>query len=267
MQCIPVNYLGPISCVARNPAAKSLGVKRAARSGAYVDHVAPKFDRQLGRAAATIAVQSQSNWKQGKSKGFESCDWPIVRKRPIWVKIGDVLYGVTLKFDGWPCKTIGHLSFAVSSFVQHSIAIGEFKFKFKFKICLLSIHRDTTCIQLSTLCLIYTTVQSLSNAMEWKWGMPSGSQSRNHRPGPAVMVPALTLRPWDHTTQPRIGRPKMKLRTTDPQMIRSGPTQSRSTRIAVPAPAAKTTRPRCPIFPQAPRGMLHQRLTYDSNLA
>ena len=38
-----------------------------------------------------------------------------------------VLYRVTLKFDEWPWKTIGHLSFAVSSFVQHFIAIGEFK--------------------------------------------------------------------------------------------------------------------------------------------
>ena len=65
--------------------------------------------------------------KQGKSEGFESWDRPIVRKRPIWVKIGDVLSHVTLKFDGWPWKTIGHLSFAVSSFVQHFIAIGEFK--------------------------------------------------------------------------------------------------------------------------------------------
>ena len=71
---------------------------------------------------------TRAQWvKQGKSEGFESCDRPIVRKRPIWVKIGDVLYRVTLKFDGWPCKTIGHLSFAVSNFVQHFIAIGEFK--------------------------------------------------------------------------------------------------------------------------------------------
>ena len=65
--------------------------------------------------------------EQGKSEGFESCDRPIVRKRQIWVKIDDVLSRVTLKFDGWPWKTIGHLSFAVSSFVQHFIAIGEFK--------------------------------------------------------------------------------------------------------------------------------------------
>ena len=38
--------------------------------------------------------------KQGKSEGFESCDRPIVRKRPNWVKIGDVLSRMTLKCDG-----------------------------------------------------------------------------------------------------------------------------------------------------------------------
>ena len=27
--------------------------------------------------------------EQGKSEGFESCDRPIVRKRPIWVKIDE----------------------------------------------------------------------------------------------------------------------------------------------------------------------------------
>ena len=74
-----------------------------------------------------IKPKSIFRQEQGKSEGFESCDRPIVRKRPIWVKISDVLSRVTLKFDGWPWKTIGHLSFAVSSFVQHFIAIGEFK--------------------------------------------------------------------------------------------------------------------------------------------
>ena len=34
---------------------------------------------------------------------------------------------MTLKFDGWPCKTIGHLSYATSSCVHHFIPIGEFK--------------------------------------------------------------------------------------------------------------------------------------------
>ena len=50
-----------------------------------------------------------------------------VGKRLIWVKIEDFLSRVTLKFDGGPSKTIGHLFYATSSFVHHSVAIGEFK--------------------------------------------------------------------------------------------------------------------------------------------
>ena len=33
-----------------------------------------------------------------------------VQKRPIWVKFDDFKSRVTLKFDRWPSKTIGHLS-------------------------------------------------------------------------------------------------------------------------------------------------------------
>ena len=50
-----------------------------------------------------------------------------VRKRSIWVKIGNFLSRVTLKFDGWPRKTIGHLFYVASSFVHHFTAISEFK--------------------------------------------------------------------------------------------------------------------------------------------
>ena len=50
-----------------------------------------------------------------------------VRKRSIWVKIGELLSCVTLKFDGWHWKTIGHLFYAASSFMHHNIAIDEFK--------------------------------------------------------------------------------------------------------------------------------------------
>ena len=87
------------------------------------------WEKMASQHTAKIKEPWYGFWimKQGKSEGFESCDRPIVRKRPIWVKIGDVLYRVTLKFDGWPWKTKGHLSFAVSSVVQHFIAIGEFK--------------------------------------------------------------------------------------------------------------------------------------------
>ena len=50
-----------------------------------------------------------------------------VRKRLIWVKIDAFLSRVTLKFDGWPSKTIRHLFCATWSFVHHFVAIGEFK--------------------------------------------------------------------------------------------------------------------------------------------
>ena len=50
-----------------------------------------------------------------------------VRKRSIQVKIGDFLCCVTLKFDGWPWKTIGHLFYTTPSFVHHFKSIDEFK--------------------------------------------------------------------------------------------------------------------------------------------
>ena len=55
--------------------------------------------------------------------------WVIltVQKRLIWVKIDDFFSRVTLKFDGWPWKTTGHLFYATSSFVQPFVAIDEFK--------------------------------------------------------------------------------------------------------------------------------------------
>ena len=50
-----------------------------------------------------------------------------VWKRLIWVKIGDFFSRVTLHFDRWPWKTIGHLFYATSSLVLHFVVIGEFK--------------------------------------------------------------------------------------------------------------------------------------------
>ena len=52
-----------------------------------------------------------------------------VRKRSIRVKIGNFLPRVTLKFNGWPWKTIGILFYFASSFMHHFITIGEFKLK------------------------------------------------------------------------------------------------------------------------------------------
>ena len=52
-----------------------------------------------------------------------------VQKRSIRVKIGYFLPRVTLKFNGWPWKTIGILFYVTLSFVHHFKAIDEFKLK------------------------------------------------------------------------------------------------------------------------------------------
>ena len=49
-----------------------------------------------------------------------------VRKCSIQVKI-DILSPVTLKFDGWPWKKIGHLFYTTLSFVHHFKSIVEVK--------------------------------------------------------------------------------------------------------------------------------------------
>ena len=53
--------------------------------------------------------------------------WVTIRKLSIQFKIGNFLSCVTLEFNRWPWKTIGHLFYATSSFVHHFIAINQFK--------------------------------------------------------------------------------------------------------------------------------------------
>ena len=54
-------------------------------------------------------------------------NWSYSPETPNLGQIRRFYRAVTLKFDGWPSKTIGHLFYATSSFVHHFIAIGEFK--------------------------------------------------------------------------------------------------------------------------------------------
>ena len=68
-----------------------------------------------------LCASFQSHWW--------SRTWVRVRKRSSRVKIGDFLSCVTLKFDGWPWKTIGHLFYTTLSYVHHFKAMGEFKLK------------------------------------------------------------------------------------------------------------------------------------------
>ena len=64
--------------------------------------------------------------QQGKSEGFDSCDWPS-NLTEIGLKSSNFSARETLKFDGWPRKIIRHLFYITSSFVHHLKPLGEFK--------------------------------------------------------------------------------------------------------------------------------------------
>ena len=108
--------------------------------------------KALGNAAIVIPSPFSDEWCQCELKiwwmtlennlasllyyiklctSFQSHQWietgVTARKRSIRVKISNFLSRVTLKFDRWPWKTIGHLFYAASSLMHHFIAISEFK--------------------------------------------------------------------------------------------------------------------------------------------
>ena len=75
------------------------------------------FEKQFNRALALYYVKLFASWQ---SHGWIQT-WVTVRKRGIRVKISDFLSRVTLRFDGWPWKTIGCLFYAASSLVHTSV--------------------------------------------------------------------------------------------------------------------------------------------------
>ena len=68
-----------------------------------------------GLCYVTTSNSTQFSWNSGK--------WNF----SIITKNGTFMSHVTLKFDGWLWKTIGHIIYASSSFVYHFVGICEFK--------------------------------------------------------------------------------------------------------------------------------------------
>ena len=70
-----------------------------------------------------LCASSQTHWWIQTAVTVQKCS--------IWVIIIDFLSCVTLKSDGWPWRTIGHIFYATSSIVNHFKAIGEFKLEWQ----------------------------------------------------------------------------------------------------------------------------------------
>ena len=70
---------------------------------------------------------SATNWLSRVNGARDNGIRQYSPETPNLGQIRRFLEAATLKFDGWPWKTIGHLFYATSSFVHHFVAIGEFK--------------------------------------------------------------------------------------------------------------------------------------------
>ena len=84
-------------------------------------HVTFKFDRWPRKTIGHLFCTTSSFVHHLKPIGESKLQFYY---SPDWVKIGNFLSCVTLKFDGWLGQTIGHLFYATSSFVNHFKAIG-----------------------------------------------------------------------------------------------------------------------------------------------
>ena len=80
-------------------------------------------------ASLKFGVQgaSATNWLSRVNRTRDNGIRLYSPETPNLGQIRRFLEAATLKFDGWPWKTIGHLFYASSSFVQHFVPIGEFK--------------------------------------------------------------------------------------------------------------------------------------------
>ena len=73
-----------------------------------------------------VPESHESNWNKANLRDLIAATGLVISN---WIQIVNFSARVTVQFDGWPCKTIGHLFYATSSFVHHFVPIGEFKLK------------------------------------------------------------------------------------------------------------------------------------------
>ena len=77
-----------------------------------------------------------------------------------------VIFCVTLKFHGWPWKTMGHVLYATSSFVHHYVANCEFKLELRSGKALIGAKFSLTSVT-SAFCKDITFVNGKKSWKSW----------------------------------------------------------------------------------------------------
>ena len=98
-----------------------------AQNQQFFARVTFKFDGRPWRQYAISSILHQALYIISKTlvnSNWNYCPKTLNSGQNLWF-----LSLVTLKIDGWPWNTIGHLFYAASSFVHHFVANGKFKLR------------------------------------------------------------------------------------------------------------------------------------------
>ena len=80
---------------------------------------------KMPRRGNSCHISIQASWKnKANLRDLIAATGLVISN---WIQIINFSARVTVKFDGWPKKTIGPLFYATLSFVHHFVAIDEFK--------------------------------------------------------------------------------------------------------------------------------------------
>ena len=98
--------------------------------GDMLSRVTLKFDRWPWKTTGHLFYATSSFLQHFVAIG--DSNWSYSSDTPNLGQIRRFLECATLKFDGWPWKTMGHLVYFTSSFVHHFVPIGEFKLELQY---------------------------------------------------------------------------------------------------------------------------------------
>ena len=76
------------------------------------------------RNKGILRLQNFTFWNKANLRYLIAATGQVISN---WIQIVNFSARMTVKFDGWPRKTIGHFFYTRSSFVHHFKSIGEFK--------------------------------------------------------------------------------------------------------------------------------------------
>ena len=128
-QTIPVSWCPSVSRMGHGQKVSALAGEtflRHHRSGGANQYWTPnEICSKSAFSPVSVTAVAYPSFQQGKSEGFDSCDWPS-NLNQIEFK-SSIFQPLTLQFDGWPKQITWHIFYITYSSVHHLKPLMVFK--------------------------------------------------------------------------------------------------------------------------------------------